>query len=122
MEMLPRKLHGAARVLGRWRAALWAKGARCAIVKIKNNKRKIKTPISNSELGSSGRCEHLLGRNHRVRQHTCKPTFRLFTIVGQKRVKKSKTVVSDLVFLTYHVSIEVKNEDFFHFVFDLGPK
>ena len=41
--------------------------------------------------------------------------------MGQKRVKKSKTVVSDLVFLTYHVSIEVKNEDFFHFVFDLGP-
>ena len=27
------QLHGAARVLGRWRAALWAKGARCAIVK-----------------------------------------------------------------------------------------
>ena len=31
---------------------------------------KLKTQISNSELGSSGgRCEHLLGRNHRVRQH-----------------------------------------------------
>ena len=37
----------------------------------------------------------------------------MFTIVGQKRVKKSKTAVSDLVFLTYHVSIEVKNEDFY---------
>ena len=30
MGMLPRRLHGAARVLGRRRAALWAKGARCA--------------------------------------------------------------------------------------------
>ena len=37
------QLHGAARVLGRWRAALWAKGARCAIVKKKKKRKKKKS-------------------------------------------------------------------------------
>ena len=68
MGIPPRLLHGAARVVGRWRAALWAKGARCATTTSH------KTPHNQLETEGPGSAEPI----HEVSAHVAhEPVHRL---------------------------------------------